>query len=66
MQLLNGEIYIYFVVFFISLVLLAIYDIVATEDEPVKNFAPFPKIEPHNLPGPTETQSTVYYPPIQK
>lgn len=64
MQLLNGEIYVFLVVFFISLVLIAIYDIVGTEDDLVKNFVPFPKIAPHNLPGPSETQSTVYYPPI--
>jgi hypothetical protein len=65
MQLLNGEIYVFFVVFFISLMIIAVYDIIEPEDALVKNFVPFPNIKPTNLPGP-DVLSTSYYPPIQK
>lgn len=64
MQLLNGEIYVFFVVFFIALVVVAVYDIIKPEDIVVKNFVPFPDISPKNLPGPDETLSMSYYPQI--
>jgi hypothetical protein len=66
MYLLNGEIYIFFVVFFLALIVIAVFDIIEPEDEIVKNFVPFPDIKPSNLPGPTEILSSSYYPSRHK
>lgn len=52
MNLLNGEIYVFLVVFFLSLVMITLYDIFKPEKEFIKNFVPFPKISPKNIPGP--------------
>ena len=52
MKLLNGEIYVFLVVLFISFVFIAIFDIIQLEDPVIMNYMPFPKISPKNLPGP--------------
>lgn len=65
MQLLNGEIYVFFVVFFISFLIITVYDIIEPEEALVKNFVPFPDIKPTNLPGPDFLPAS-YYPPVQK
>jgi uncharacterized integral membrane protein len=52
MKLINGEIYVFLVVLFISFIIIAIFDIIQPEDKVIMNYMPFPTISPKNLPGP--------------